>query len=307
MAQHSHKPKEFNRFCTATKVVERKQLLIVMILTGVTMIAEIVAGILTNSLALLSDAFHMFTHFFAVGVSFCAILFAIRKASPQSTFRYWRIEILATLFNGICLIPMVAYIIYQAYLRLSSPEPIQTVPMLIVAVIGLVVNIASAVILYRTSHHDINIKGAFLHMLSDALSSIGVIVAGVIILFTGWYIADPIAAGLISLMIIIWAYRLIRESVHILLESVPRHIEIEKVANFIRQGEKVADVHDIHIWEITSGMYAMTSHIILKENITIEETNKIAQDIAKKLDEGFDITHTCFQFEPLSEVNAVRG
>ena len=208
----------------------RKDLLIALSITLLMMIAEVIGGLLSNSLALLSDAGHMLTDNLALLLSFFAMKFATMPATEKRTFGFYRLEILAALINGIILALISLYIIYEAYLRLINPQPVEGTLMLIVASIGLIANIIGAFILVKHSHANLNIRGAYLHILGDALSSIGVVIGGVIILFSGWYLIDPLLSILISLVIIYGAWVLVKESVSILLESVPSLMKIERVA-----------------------------------------------------------------------------
>jgi len=276
--------------------VEKKRLTIVAILTGFMMVVEGIGGYVTNSLALLSDAFHMLTHFGALMISLSAIIIATRFQSEDKTFGYWRAEILTALLNGITLIPIVGYILYESYQRYLNPEPIRDTIMLVVAFVGLIVNIVSALALWGVGKKDINIRGAFLHMLGDTISSVAVIIAGVIIYLTNWLVVDPIASAVISVMILIWSAGLIYESVHVLLESVPKGIKIDEVERSIRAVPMVKDVHDIHIWQITSGMYSMTCHAIV-EDMSISGAQHILKQIQTTLDKEFHITHANIQLE----------
>lgn len=278
------------------RVVEKKRLKIVTLLTGSMMAVEVIGGIITNSLALLSDAFHMLTHFGALLISLLAIVIATRFKSEDKTFGYWRAEILTALFNGITLIPIVGYILYASYQRFLSPQEIKGIPMLIIAFTGLFVNLFSAVTLWGVGREDINIRSAFLHMIGDTISSMAVIGAGILIYLTGWLIIDPIASLVISIMILGWSIDLIYESVHILLESVPRGIKVGEVATTIKDIDHVKDVHDIHIWQITSGMYSMTCHVVLDE-MPFSNAQGILHRIHRLLAERFHITHANIQLE----------
>ncbi|MCC6542939.1 MAG: cation transporter [Nitrospirae bacterium] len=280
----------------AHRGVEKKRLTIVAILTGSMMVIEGIGGYLTNSLALLSDAFHMLTHFGALMISLTAIIIATRYQSEDKTFGYWRAEILTALLNGITLIPIVGYILYESYQRYLNPEPIRDTIMLVVAFVGLIVNIVSAFALWGVGKKDINIRGAFLHMLGDTFSSVAVIIAGVIIYLTNWLVVDPIASAFISFMILIWSAGLIYESIHVLLESVPKGIRVDEVERLIRAVSTVKDVHDIHIWQITSGMYSMTCHVIV-EDMNISVAQHILIQIQTTLDKEFHITHVNIQME----------
>lgn len=278
---------------------ERRRLAAVLILTGATMVAEIVAGLLSRSMSLLGDAFHMLTHFGAFLMSYAAILVAIRPAAPEKTFRNWRLEVLASLLNGLLLLPIAAYIIWESIDRWMNPVSVKLPLMMAVGAVGLAVNILSAVFLHKHSKHDLNIRGAFLHVLSDCLSSVGVLVAGGLILWRGdpllW--ADPAAAILISVMILAWSVSLVRQSVRILLEAVPAHLDLEKVRAALLEEEEVCDIHDLHIWTITSRMYAMTAHVHLKRDLTVSQSEELGHRLQHLLDERFEINHATLQFE----------
>ncbi|GAB4343121.1 MAG: cation diffusion facilitator family transporter [Candidatus Abyssubacteria bacterium] len=280
------------------RAVERKRLIFTMALTGLTMVIEIVGGILTGSLALLSDAGHMLTHFFALSVSYIAIKIAAIPTRPHRSFGLYRVEVLAALFNGITLLFILAYIFYEAFQRLLQPEPIRELPMMIVAVIGLLVNVASAFILLEVGKADINLRSAFLHMVGDTASSAGIVVGSVVIYFKKWYIIDPLLSILIAAMIFVWSYNLLKESINILLETAPKHVNLDEVVRTILQeAPEVADVHDIHIWEITSQMYSMTAHLVFHDNFRVSECLDVFQRLEQPLLEKFRISHVNFSPE----------
>ena len=305
MSLPGHEPKHTSRYTSHKdgvhkcdpRMSQKNQLLKVIILTGVMMVVEFIAGMMSNSISLISDAIHMFTHFVTMLISYLAIQLALKAVSPSKTFRYWRAEVLAALFNGIILIPMAAYILNEAYHRFNDPKDIDLDMMIIVGSIGLIVNIACAYFLKPGATKDLNMRSAFLHMMADSLSSVGVIIAGLVIFFTGWNMADPIIATLIAVMVLVWAVKLIRDSVTILLESVPGHITVTEVEDHIKAIPGVKDVHDLHLWVITSRMYALTAHVIVHGNKTIADTDDITNQINESLDARFDITHTCLQYE----------
>lgn len=296
MSEHLHLPKTIEDH-HGTRQIEKKSLLIVVLFTGSMMIVEYIAGVLTNSLALISDAFHMLTHFVSTGISLVAILIAMTKAPPEKTYKYWRVEVLAAFFNGLLLLPIVGYIIYEATLRFDDPKPVKEIPMLIVAVIGLLINIVCAWVLMKPARKDLNVKSAFLHMFVDALSSIGVIIGGIILLITKAYIADTLIALGIAALTLYWAFKIIKDSISILLESAPKHLQINEVENAIKSVQGVKNVHDTHIWVITSGMYVLTAHIELEKDVTVGATRELTHNINHSLDHKFDITHTCLQYE----------
>lgn len=299
MAEQHHHPKlsDSSVLLGPVRHHERRRLLWVLALTGVTMIAEFVGGILTGSLALLGDALHMLTHFAAVGMSYLAVVVAMRPAPPDKTYRYWRSEVIASLINALALIPIALYILYASWQRWRHPQEIEALPMLLVGAFGLLINIISAAMLHRHSEHDLNMRGAFLHMVADTASSVGVIVAGVLIVVFRWTWSDPLIAALISVTILVWSYGLIRASTRILLESVPGHLELEEIRKRMQAEEGVGEVHDLHVWTITANMYSLTAHVILREDLPVSKTEELAHRLQCMLDEEFDINHATLQFE----------
>lgn len=268
-----------------------------MLVTGLAMLVEFFGGLWTNSLALLSDAAHMFSHLFSLGVSFAAIVLASREVDEARSYGFHRAEILAALFNGITLFLIVLWIGYDAIHRFLNPVPIATSAMLWIAVFGLLVNLGTMVILKSVRAKDLNVRSAFFHMLSDTLSSVGIIIAGVLIYYTGKTWLDPFASLLIAVMILLWSFQLIRESVHILLESKPKHLSPKEIAAALRKEiPGIHGVHHIHIWELTSELYAFTAHIEI-ENIRISESEQLHKQINQLLCERYHITHTNLQFE----------
>jgi len=292
---HEHKEVDHRHL---HRIVERKRLMVTMALTGSTMIIEIIGGLLTGSLALLSDAGHMLTHFFALLVSFIAIKLAALPTRPSRSFGLYRVEVLAALFNGAILLVIIAFIFYEAVGRLLHPNPIKELPMFLVAVIGLGVNLASAVILLDVGKTDLNVRSAFLHMIGDTASSVGIVVGAIVIYFTGWYVIDPLLSMLIAGVILIWSWNLLRDSVNILLETAPKHIDIEEVMRAIReQAPEILDVHDVHIWEITSQMYSMTAHLVFRDDCSVRECAAVFQRLNEPLLKKFQISHVNFSPE----------
>jgi cobalt-zinc-cadmium efflux system protein len=274
----------------------RKGLLIALFITFVMMIAEIIGGILSNSLALLSDAGHMFTDTLALALSFFAMKFADMPATDKRTFGFYRLEILAALLNGITLVLISLYIIYEAYQRILDPPPVQGTLMLVVAVIGLVANILGALFLIKHHETNLNIRGAFLHIIGDAISSVGVIIGGVVIYYTGWFLIDPLLSIMIALGIIAGSYGLVTESVNILLESAPSHINIAAVAAEIAAVKGVREAYHVHVWTITSGVYALSAHVIV-DDMPVSGSRELLDAIRTRLAERFKILHSTIQFE----------
>lgn len=268
-----------------------------MVLTGLMMLGETVGGLWSNSLALLSDAGHMLTHFFALAVSYLAIRFAARPPTKSATYGYYRIEVLSALLNAVTLVIICAWICYAAIGRLRHPQEVQSVQMVVVAVVGLIVNLATAMILHGASREDRNIKGAYLHMLGDTLSSVAVILGGIAMTMWNTYIIDPLLSILLCVIILLWAYGLTRDAIRVLMEATPEHITVDVVAETLQQAiPEIAAVNDLHLWEITNRMYALTAHVHVG-NISVAETMRIRQTAEQLLDERFDITHAILQFE----------
>jgi len=267
-----------------------------ILITATVMVVEIVGGILSNSLALLSDAGHMFTHSVALGLALVAVRMARRPTTQKKTYGYYRAEILAAFANGIVLVFLVLYIFYKAYLRFLRPPEVSVPIMLGVAIVGLGANLAVLVALRRTRSESINVRGAILHVLSDTLSSVGVITAGAIVMITGVYVVDPLMASLIGAMILIWAIGLMRESGDILLEAVPKHIDVREIIREVEKVKGVRDLHDLHVWTITSGMHAMSGHLLIEDQM-VSKAADILDEVKRLLRLRFQIAHTTLQLE----------
>jgi cobalt-zinc-cadmium efflux system protein len=274
----------------------KKDLLIAFSITFLMMVAEVIGGLLSNSLALLSDAGHMLTDNLALLLSFFAMTFASLPATDRKTFGFYRLEILAAFVNGIVLVLISFYIIFHAYLRMIHPQPVQGTLMLVIAIIGLVANVIGAMFLFKHSHTSLNIRGAYLHILGDALSSVGVVIGGIIILYTGWYLIDPILSVMISMVIIYGAWALVKESVNILLESAPAHINIDTIAEEIAKLKGVREAYHIHLWSITSGVYALSAHVLIDDQM-VSDSRELNDRVRKLLSERFKIMHSTIQLE----------
>lgn len=263
-------------------------------ITLITMFLEFFYGFLSNSLALVSDAIHMFTHSFALIISLVAIVIASKQAPLEKTFGYYRAEVLAAFINGITIVLSIVWIVYEAIERFLNPSEIDVKTAMIVAIIGLVVNIITGVILMQGDKHNINLRSAFVHMLSDALSSVAIIIGYVIIHFTSWYFIDVLLAVMVALVIGRWAIDVLRHSINTLMESSP--VNLEEVKAFIERHEEVIELHDVHIWEITQDMYNMTAHVQINKS-SLENYEQLLHDINHELKEKYKIVHTTFQFE----------
>lgn len=262
----------------------------------VIMAAEVIGGILSNSLALLSDAGHMLIDALALTLSLVAMAIARRPATRTRTYGYHRIEILAALANGITVGLVSLYIFYEAYQRFSQPPVVKIPLMLLVAIIGLVANLAAIFLLRGGSASSLNIRAAFWHVIGDTVSSVGVIITAIVISVTGWYVADPIIAMVIGVIILWGAVRLVRESVDILSDIVPKHIPVDKVIEAIKNIPGVADVHDIHIWTLTSGVHALSAHVLVTDRM-VSGSAGIIQAAKQELEQHFNIMHSTLQLE----------
>jgi len=272
----------------------KKRLAIVLGLTTAYLVAEVIGGLLTHSLALLADAGHMLTDVAGLAFALWAIRFAERPATPERTYGYYRIEILAALVNAVVLIGISFYILSEAYERFRNPPEIQSGGMLAVALVGLVVNIAGIYLLKSASEESLNMKGAYFEVLSDMLTSIGVIAAGIIMLTTGWYYADPIISAGIGVFILPRTWMLLRDAVGVLLEGTPHDVNLAALRESIRTVEGVADVHDLHVWSLTSGMNAMSVHAVLADHSLHDE---VLAAVQKKVTSEFKIAHATVQVE----------
>jgi cobalt-zinc-cadmium efflux system protein len=256
--------------------------------------AELIAGFLTNSLALLSDAGHMLSDVGAMGLSLFAFRVAQRPATHHSTFGFHRVEILAALFNGLTLWLIVGIIFAAAYQRFFNPPVVESYGMMVVAIFGLVVNIAAAVILHAGHHHNLNVRGAFLHVLSDAIGSVGAIAAGLIMLSTGWYLADPLISVFIGALILFSSWSLIKDSLSVLMQAVPKGIRLEEVRETIESVDGVTKVHDLHVWAVTSDIYTLSAHAVVENGGDFHE---VLNGIEDTLKERFHIEHITIQLE----------
>ncbi|MDH4164075.1 MAG: cation diffusion facilitator family transporter [Nitrospirota bacterium] len=274
----------------------KRGLLIALGITLLMMVAEIIGGVLSNSLALLSDAGHMFTDTLALALSFFAMKFAELPATDRKTFGFYRLEIIAALVNGTVLMLISLYIIYEAYMRIASPPEVQGGLMLVVAIIGLVVNIAGALVLVKHHKTSLNIRGAFLHIIGDAVSSVGVIIGGVVITYTGWYLIDPILSMLIAVGIIAGAVGLVSESVNVLLESAPSHLNVATLAVEIAAIQGVREAYHIHVWTITSGVHALSAHVVIDDQM-VSDSRVVLDNIRTLLSDRFRILHSTIQME----------
>jgi cobalt-zinc-cadmium efflux system protein len=288
-AEHSHAGHSHGRASES-----RRKLTMVLVLTAIYMIAEAVGGWWTGSLALLADAGHMLTDVAALALALTAAWFSSRPATSNKTFGYHRLEILAALVNGVALVVISMLILYEAYQRWSLPPAVQGSIVMVVATGGLAINLLSAWILHGRHEIDLNMRGAWLHVISDALGSLGAIIAGALMWLYGWYAADPLFSALIGILIVWSSWRLIRESTNVLLEGTPAHINLAAVEDSILHTDGVANVHDLHVWTITSGREALSAHVIHAYEVSQPE---LLRELRAKLYDRFGVDHLTIQME----------
>lgn len=274
------------------KTQRRRNLLIVLLMTGTFMVMEVIGGFLTQSLALLADAGHMLTDVAALGLSAFAMWMAARPSTPEKTYGYHRAEILAAVTNAVVLLLLAAWILYEAYRRVFEPPHVLGVPMLLIGLVGLAVNVASMKLLADQSASSLNLRSAYLEVLSDAISSVGVILGGVTIWLTGWFAIDPFLSAGISVFIVWRTWSLLSQAVHILMEGVPTHLDAREVGQAMAGISGVKGIHDLHIWTITSGLDALSAHVVAPVG---EDRDAVLGRLQQLLRDRFGIDHVTLQ------------
>jgi cobalt-zinc-cadmium efflux system protein len=268
-------------------------------LTAATLVAELIGGIWTNSLALLSDAAHVFLDLFALLLSLGAIKLSSYPATDTRTFGWHRAEVFASFINGSTVFIIAIIICYEAMGRIQQPETVKSLPMMLIAAVGLAMNVFAAGALHSHSHDDLNVHSAFLHMIGDAAASVGVIAGGIIMYFTNWYLLDAIISVGIGFVIFWGSWRVVRDALHILLEGVPRGLDVQQVAASIRDLDGVEEVHHLNIWTICSHINALSGHVVVPPSYRGEHSGLLRR-IEERLFERFHISHTTLQVEQTS-------
>jgi len=276
--------------------VKENRFVLALALTGVIFLVELIGGFWTHSLALLSDSAHVFMDVFALGLSYLAIRAARLPADDKHTYGYHRMQVLAALTNGATLVLIAFEIFREAWIRFQNPESVLAGPMLVIAIIGLAVNLIVAFTLSQHDHDDLNTRAAFLHVLGDALASVGVIVVGVILLFVNLPWLDPLVSVLIGLLILFSSGRVLKEAVHILAEGMPAGMTATTIAASMLKVPGVSQVHDLHVWTVVPGYIALSAHVTVCDQI-LSQTTEIMTALKETLHKAFDIQHTTIQFE----------
>jgi cobalt-zinc-cadmium efflux system protein len=276
------------------KIVPSKRIWIVLIITAGYLVAEVVGGVMSNSLALLADAGHMLTDVAALAISLFAFRLSLRPPNKKASFGYYRAEVLAALFNGVTLLVVAVFLIKESVFRLINPSPVHSGAVMLIALGGLLVNLLGLKLLYKDKAASINIKSAWLHLLFDALGSIAALVSGIFIYFYGWTLADPIASIAIALMVLYSSVYLIAQTVEVLMENTPAHIDAIAVAHAIAKVPQALSVHDLHIWSIRPGQETLSAHVIITKDADFDEIQKSIHDL---LADRFGINHVTIQLE----------
>ncbi|UQZ34512.1 cation transporter [Paenibacillus sp. PK3_47] len=274
----------------------KKGLVIALIITGGIMLLEFFGGLITDSLALLSDSGHMLGDTVSLALSLVAMIFAVKPPSRKNTYGFYRFEIMAALFNGVTLFVIAGFIMWEAYQRFSAPPEVASGTMMIIASVGLLANLISAWSLMRKSNvkENINVRSAYLHVISDALGSVGALLAGLIMQLFSWYIADPIISVIVALLILRGAWGVMKQAFHILMEGTPPSVDINEVKEDFLQIDGVIDVHDLHIWSITSGLDALSGHLLIEDH---KDHQTVLQQAVTLVEEKFGIQHATLQIE----------
>jgi cobalt-zinc-cadmium efflux system protein len=276
----------------------RGRLFVVLGLTLAVLAAEVVGAVLSGSLALLADAGHMATDAAGLALALAAVSLAQRPARGRRTFGWQRVEILAAVANGLLLLAVAGYVLVEALRRIGRPPDIASGLMLVVASVGLVVNLGSLAVLYRGREESLNVRGAYLEVLADALGSVAVIVAAVVIATTGWTPADIVASAVIGCLVVPRAWHLLREAFDVLLEAAPRGVDLGDVRRHILGVDGVLDVHDLHAWTITSGLPVLSAHVVVTEDaLAAGHGGRVLDALCSCLGEHFDVEHCTFQLE----------
>jgi cobalt-zinc-cadmium efflux system protein len=291
---YAHTHARRHRHAHDHRSASRRALVIVLLLTLIFTVVEVVGGVLTDSLALLADAGHMVSDVVALALALIALTLAQRPSSPRRSFGFQRAEILAAFVNGLALVLVSAWIVWEAVRRFDDPPEILGGWMLVVAVVGLTVNAVAATILLRSGRESLNIDAAFRHVIADLLGSAGVLVAALVIVLTGWELVDPIVSILIAALIVASAWGILRDSTAILMEETPSGIDADEVARAIVEVDGVSSVHDLHVWRITSGFDALSAHVLVGQG---EDCHARRRDVERMISERFGITHTTLQVD----------
>lgn len=306
VAQPSPNPRRgvrHNEAVTSRRADHRGRLLVVLVLSGTVLVAEVVGALLTGSLALLADAGHMGVDVVGVGLALFAMTVATRPASSRRTYGYYRLEIMAALVNAVLIFGVAAYVGVEAVRRLGDPPAVAAVPMMVIGALGLSANAVGLGLLHHRHGESLNVRGAYLEVLGDFIGSGAVLAAAIVIATTGWRYADPAASVVIGVLVLPRTWLLLREAVDVLLEATPKGVDLDEVRAHLLEADGVVDVHDLHAWTITSGMPVLSAHVVVAEQALADNHGgQVLDGLAGCLTGHFDIDHCTFQLEPAGHV-----
>jgi cobalt-zinc-cadmium efflux system protein len=272
----------------------KSKLRVILVLTSFFFVVEVLGGLWTNSLALLSDAGHMLSDMFALGLSLFAFWLSSKKPSPTKTYGYYRFEIVAAFINGVLLILIALWIFGEAYSRFQHPATVKSIPMLFIAIIGLMINLLGIYLLHTAATENLNIRGALFHLIGDAAGSVGAITAAIVISLTGWTLFDPLVSVLIGLLIIYSAWRLLWDVVNILMQGVPPYIDLDNIKQAMLSVDGVTGLCDLHIWSLTSQVDTLSAHVVVED---MGRNKEILQKLTRLINDKFGINHVTLQIE----------
>lgn len=297
MIDHNHNEPDLGADHHQLRRASGRALRIALAVLGTFFVVELVGGFLTNSLALISDAFHLLSDVAAVGLALFAQWFAARPPSSARSFGFRRVEILAALFNGFTLLLVAVYIAVEAYQRILDPPKVMGWPMLIVAAVGLLAQLLTTVALGRAKGESLNVRGAYLHAVTDAIQSAGVVASGVVIILSGWYVVDPIVSVMIGVLVAYSGVKIIVEATHVLIEGTPKEVDLGEIARTIQQTPGVARVTDLHAWSLTTGYNALSAHVKAVPGDEDRSFQRLLRELTDKLCGGFPVHHITLQIE----------
>jgi cobalt-zinc-cadmium efflux system protein len=294
---HDHAQEHDHAHAHDFRAASRKALITAGILLSVIFVIELIGGILSRSLALLADAAHLLTDIAAIMLALLAQWYGARPSSAQKSFGFRRVEILAALINGLSLWGISGYIVYEAIHRLQNPPEVSTIPMVIIASFGLIVQLIAALILLRASGESLNVKGAYVHAATDAVQSAGVVITGIMMIFTGWWILDPIVSLAIAVLISWSGGKIVWEATHILMEGTPSDLDLQQIVNSLQDVSGVSRVTDIHAWSITTGFNALSAHVETDPCFSAEQRETLRKQLSEQLKRDFPLQHITLQVE----------
>jgi len=294
---HDHHGTAHHHHHAELRTASGRALKLALMVLGLFFVVELVGGLLTNSLALISDAAHLLSDVAAVALALFAQWFAGRPASPTRSYGYRRVEILAAQLNGFTLLAVAVFIVVEAYGRLRAPQAVLGLPMIIIAAVGMLAQLLTTIVLARARDESLNVRGAYLHAMTDAVQSVGVVLAGLVMIFTGWFIVDPLISLFIAALVAFSGGKILFEATHVLIEGTPKGIDLDRVAHLMRENPAVQQVTDLHAWSLTTGYNALSAHVVADPDPGDVGHEGLRRDLLHRLHERFSVQHVTLQIE----------